>query len=99
MAGITADANEAVGSDLGFANPFIYNATGNGMVAGDFTDITSGSNSNGTGPFFTAVAGYDMVTGRGSVKGAAFAAATRPGTSPFRSCSTRRSSRRPTRST
>ena len=35
----------------------------------------AGHNSNGTGPFFKAVAGYDMVTGRGSVKGATFAAA------------------------
>jgi kumamolisin len=75
MAGITADANESAGFDLGFANPFIYNSTGTGLVAGAFTDIVSGNNSNGTGTLWPTAAGYDMVTGRGSVKGAAFAAA------------------------
>ena len=44
MAGITADANESVGgaSDLGFANPFIYNTNGTGLGPGDFTDIKTG---------------------------------------------------------
>jgi kumamolisin len=81
MAAITADANEAAATDLGFANPFIYDAAGDGLVAGDFNDILTGSNSNGTGQFWTAVADYDMVTGRGSVDGAAFAAAL-PGYTP-----------------
>jgi kumamolisin len=77
MAGITADANESVGgaSDLGFANPFIYNSNGTGLGPGAFTDIVSGNNSNGTGSLWPTAVGYDMVTGRGSVKGAAFAAA------------------------
>ncbi len=35
MAGITADANEDVGHNLGFANPFIYQEPGG--VTGDFT--------------------------------------------------------------
>jgi kumamolisin len=76
MAGITADANESVGggaSDLGFANPFIYGTIANGMIAADFRDITSGNNSNGTGSLWPALVEYDMVTGRGSVRGANFA--------------------------
>jgi len=81
MAGITADANENAATDLGFANPFIYNTTGNGLAGGAFHDITTGSNSNGTGAFWSAGPGYDMVTGRGSVKGDAFAAAL-PGYTP-----------------
>jgi len=71
MAGITADANERTGFDLGFANPFIYNVLGNA----DFTDITSGNNSNGTGNLWPTATHYDMVTGRGSVKAALFATA------------------------
>jgi subtilase family serine protease len=71
IAGITADANESAGQNLGFANPFIYQE----LMASDFTDITQGSNSNGTGPFFTTRVGWDHVTGRGSVKANLFAAA------------------------
>ena len=70
MAGITADANERAGFDLGFANPFIYQEN-----AGDFHDIVSGNNVNFTGSSFHARIGFDMVTGRGSVDANAFATA------------------------
>ena len=77
MAGITADANESVGgaSDLGFANPFIYNWNGTGL--GPATSPTSRAGTTATAParFWPATNGFDMVTGRGSVNGAAFAAA------------------------
>jgi subtilase family serine protease len=70
MAGITADANEDAGFDLGFANPFIYQE-----AAGDFHDITHGNNVNFTGSNFQAKPGFDLVTGRGSVIASAFATA------------------------
>jgi subtilase family serine protease len=73
-AAITADANEDAGQNLGFANPFLYNTTGNGMLAGDFHDVTLGNNSNGTGGNFPAQVGFDMVTGLGSLRGSNFAA-------------------------
>ena len=70
-AAITADANESAGQDLGFANPFLYGT----LAQADFHDVQSGSNSNGTGPFWSATSGYDRVTGRGSLKGSNFATA------------------------
>jgi kumamolisin len=70
MAGITADANDAAGHNLGFANPFIYQE-----AAGDFNDIIQGNNVNFTGSSFQAGPGFDLVTGRGSVVASAFAAA------------------------
>jgi hypothetical protein len=50
---------------LGFLNPFLY---GIGIGSGydsDFHDITSGSNGG-----YSAVTGYDLVTGWGSPNGA-----------------------------
>jgi hypothetical protein len=70
MAGITADANEAAGKTLGFANPFIYQAPGS-----VFHDITQGNNVNFTGSNFQARHGFDLVTGRGSVIASSFATA------------------------
>jgi subtilase family serine protease len=71
MAGITADANDAAGTDIGYANPFIYQEPGT-----DFHDIASGSNrAPGTGTSFNAHSGFDLVTGRGSVIADRFAAA------------------------
>ncbi|HSD03505.1 MAG TPA: S53 family peptidase, partial [Gaiellales bacterium] len=71
-AAVTADANEDAGLNLGFANPFLY---GTLAEPADFHDIKKGSNSNGTGSSFTAVANFDLVTGLGSLKGSNFAAA------------------------
>jgi kumamolisin len=70
-AAITADANEDAGQNLGFANPFLYGT----LAQGDFHDVTQGSNSNDTGSSFTAGPGFDLVTGRGSLKGSNFATA------------------------
>ena len=68
-AGLTAMANQqavaAGGTTLGFLNPFLY---GIGIGSGydsDFHDITSGSNGG-----YSAVTGYDLVTGWGSPNGA-----------------------------
>ena len=63
MAGITADANNSAGVDLGFASPFLYSQIGTSV----FHDITSGTNNLTGGAKYTAGAGYDMVTGLGSV--------------------------------
>jgi hypothetical protein len=63
MAGITADANDAAGVDLGFASPFLYSHDGTTV----FNDITRGTNSVTGGTAYTAGTGYDMVTGLGSV--------------------------------
>jgi len=63
MAGITADANDSAGVDLGFASPFLYSQAGTSV----FHDITSGTNSVTGGTKYTEVHGYDMVTGLGSV--------------------------------
>jgi kumamolisin len=68
-AGLTALANQQAvaggGKTLGFLNPFLY---GIGIGSGydsDFHDITSGSNGG-----YSAVTGYDLVTGWGSPNGA-----------------------------
>jgi subtilase family serine protease len=63
MAGITADANDSAGVDLGFASPFLYSQINTSV----FHDITSGSNNLTGGTKYTAGSGYDMVTGLGSV--------------------------------
>jgi subtilase family serine protease len=69
-AGFLALANEqANGTPIGFLNPAIY-AIGTAASYGSrFHDITSGSNNNGLGESFNAVAGYDLVTGWGSPNG------------------------------
>ena len=59
-------------STLGFLNPSIYTIGLGSAYSTDFHDITSGNNkpSAGSGSGFNAVAGYDLVTGWGSPKGA-----------------------------
>jgi subtilase family serine protease len=58
---------------VGFVNPAIYNVGVSSSYSSDFHDITSGNNkpSAGSGTGFNAVAGFDLVTGWGSPKGAA----------------------------
>jgi subtilase family serine protease len=69
-AGFTALANEeAVAKGLptlGFLNPAIYAIGVGSSYDSDFHDITSGSNGG-----YTAVSGYDLVTGWGSQQGTA----------------------------
>ena len=62
---------------VGFVNPAIYNIGVSSSYSSDFHDITSGNNkpSAGSGSGFNAVAGYDLVTGWGSPKGAALVTA------------------------
>jgi subtilase family serine protease len=64
-AGIIAMANQQSvaggGSTLGFLNPFIYRIGIGSGFDNDFHDIVSGSNGK-----YTAVTGYDLVTGWGS---------------------------------
>src|SRR5579871_5395828 len=71
MAAMTADADEAAGKRLGFANPFLYAQAGTSV----FRDIVSGSNNMFGGTAYTARRGYDLTTGLGSVRAAAFASA------------------------
>jgi subtilase family serine protease len=56
---------------VGFINPALYNLGVSSSYSGAFHDITSGSNPPGAGDGsgFTAVRGYDLVTGWGSPAG------------------------------
>jgi subtilase family serine protease len=67
-AGLTALANQQAVADgkkaLGFLNPAIYEIGVGSAYDSDFHDITSGSNGG-----FSAVTGFDLVTGWGSPKG------------------------------
>jgi kumamolisin len=71
MAGITADANNSAGADLGFASPFLYSQHGTNV----FHDISKGTNNLSGGTKYAAGMGYDMVTGLGSVDAANLASA------------------------
>jgi kumamolisin len=71
MAAVTADADEAAGKQLGFANPFLYAQAGTGV----FHDILSGTNSLFGRHDYAAGPGYDLATGLGSVRAGAFATA------------------------
>ena len=68
-AGLIARINGTSGKKAGFINPAIYAAKGQG-----FTDITSGDNSFGGVPGYSAGPGWDACTGWGSPSGAALAA-------------------------
>ena len=67
-AGIIAMANEQAAANgkppLGFLNPSLYRIGIGSSYDSDFHDITSGSNGE-----YSAVIGYDLVTGWGSPKG------------------------------
>ena len=70
-AGFLALANQqANGNPIGFLNPIVY---GLGQQSGYdllFHDIASGNNFNNSSPtLFSAVSGYDLVTGWGSPQG------------------------------
>ena len=67
-AGLTAMINQQAVADgkstVGFLNPALYAIGTGSSFTTDFHDITSGSNGR-----FSAVAGYDLVTGWGSPNG------------------------------
>ena len=68
-AAITADLDQARGSDLGFLNPTLYTLAGSrSTYSKDFHDITAGNNQDPypTAPGSSALAGYDMPTGLGT---------------------------------
>jgi subtilase family serine protease len=70
-AGFLALANQQIdGPPIGFLNPTIYTLGQGTNYNSDFHDITSGNNFNSGSPnMFTAVTGYDLVTGWGSPNG------------------------------
>src|SRR5205085_5712240 len=70
MAGLTADADESAGKQLGFANPFLYAQADTGV----FHDIVSGKNSLLGSRRYHARPGFDMATGLGSAHAGPFAA-------------------------
>jgi subtilase family serine protease len=68
-AAITADLDQAHGSDLGAMNPILYGlAASSATYAADFHDVTLGDNNFPTAgsPGFAAGTGYDMPTGLGT---------------------------------
>jgi subtilase family serine protease len=72
-AGVLAIANQqSGGTPIGLLNPTLY-AIGQGAGYGaEFHDITSGNNFNADSPqLYSAVPGYDLVTGWGSPQGSA----------------------------
>jgi subtilase family serine protease len=65
-------------STIGFINPTIYNQNVTSSYATDFHDITSGTSGS-----FSAVTGYDLVTGWGSPKPALITALSGPPVAGF----------------
>jgi subtilase family serine protease len=72
-AGFLALVNQQVAangsSTLGFINPAVYSIGRAASYHDVFHDIVSGNNNNGHGESYSAVAGYDLVTGWGSPNG------------------------------
>ena len=73
-AGFMALANEQAAASgkprVGFANPALWAIGRGGTSPTCFHDITSGNNFNSTNPnLYSAVAGYDLVTGWGTPNG------------------------------
>lgn len=69
-AGIIAVADQMAGHALGFINSALYKIAASGNAAQDFRDITSGNNSFSQGDVnvqgYTAVPGWDAITGYGA---------------------------------
>ncbi len=81
-AGFLALANEqANGVPIGFPNPTIDALAQGSNYSNDFHDITTGNNFSSYSPdLFTAVTGYDLVTGLGSPNGQNLITALAPAT-------------------
>ncbi len=79
-AGFLALANEqANGASIGFLNPAIYAIAQTSNYGNDFHDITTGNNFNSESlDLFSAVTGYDLVTGLGSPNGESLLTALGP---------------------
>ncbi len=67
-AGIVALANQMAGHPLGFINPALYKLAVSKSYEQDFNDITIGNNTNNATQVqgYTAVPGWDPITGLGS---------------------------------
>ncbi len=65
-AGLIALMNQQIGKPVGFLNPKLYT-----LGSGNFRDITSGNNDDGSLGYYKAGAGWDPCTGLGSPNGAA----------------------------
>ncbi|WP_263409124.1 FG-GAP-like repeat-containing protein [Terriglobus tenax] len=64
------EAGNAPAGGLGFINPSIYAVGAGSRYATDMHDVTSGNNQTaGQSVWYSAVAGYDLVTGWGSANG------------------------------
>jgi uncharacterized membrane protein len=64
------EAGNAPLGGIGFLNPAIYPIGEDSSYGNDFHDITQGNNDTGNQPvWFSAVTGYDLVTGWGSANG------------------------------
>jgi len=72
-AGILAIANQQNGGrPIGFLNPTLYSIGGGAGYGAEFHDITSGNNFNSSSTNkYSAVGGYDLVTGWGAPRGSA----------------------------
>jgi hypothetical protein len=65
-----AGLNGTAPSGVGFLNPALYALGAGANYGSDFHDVTSGNNDTESQPvWFSAVAGYDLVTGWGSPTG------------------------------
>jgi subtilase family serine protease len=64
-AAITALADQAAGSPLGYLSPMLYSIGAGSSYSSDFHDITVGNNAL-SGPGFSAGTGYDYPTGLGT---------------------------------
>jgi uncharacterized membrane protein len=64
------EAGTAPNGGVGFLNPSLYTLAEGSPYSSDFHDITSGNNDTSQQPvWFSAVSGYDLVTGWGSATG------------------------------
>ena len=64
------EAGTAPNGGVGFLNPALYTLAEGSTYSNDFHDITSGNNDTENQPvWFSAVTGYDLVTGWGSANG------------------------------
>ncbi len=81
MALINQQATQNGSASVGFLNPIIYAIGVSSSYGSDFHDITFGNNNNSIGGF-SAVPGYDLVTGWGSPNGQAMIDAIATGSPP-----------------
>jgi subtilase family serine protease len=86
FAGVLALATQRKGSNLGPINDALYTQLAKKPAANGLVDVTSGNNNFGSIPGYTAVPGYDVASGWGSIDASLFvpalAKATKNNTTP-----------------